>query len=130
MKEVIKGSDAVIDCSYDSFPKPTKVYWKTNNYIVNTCTSNTFRTKYNGSSGITAVLVIHDTNANDAGKYLCVVENSIGAGYSKTLQLVIKGKSILSNESNKINQYKRNNLKATLKHRKILLSNSSLNKSK
>lgn len=128
MEEVIKGSDAVIDCSYDSFPKPTKVYWKKNNYIVNT--SNTFRTKYNGSSGITAVLVIHDTNAKDAGKYLCVVEHSIGAGYSKALQLVIKGKFILSNKSNIINQYKRNHLKATLKHRKILLSNSSPNKSK
>lgn len=41
------------------------------------------------------MLVLHDINQRDAGNYVCVVENSIGTGYSKILQITIKGISFL-----------------------------------
>ncbi|CAG2257050.1 TTN [Mytilus edulis] len=85
IKEVTKGSDTLLDCSYD--PDPTKVFWKKDDNIIKS--SNTFRRTYNGSSGEMSVLVLHDTKQSDAGNYVCVVENSIGTGYSKILELII-----------------------------------------
>ncbi|VDI83937.1 Hypothetical predicted protein [Mytilus galloprovincialis] len=87
-KEVIKGSDTVLDCSYESYPKPTKVYWKKDDDIIKQ--SNIFKRTHNGSSVEKSVLVLHDTNQSDAGNYVCVVENSIGTGYSNILQITIK----------------------------------------
>ncbi|XP_052066368.1 receptor-type tyrosine-protein phosphatase alpha-like [Mytilus californianus] len=78
----------MLDCSYDSYPEPTKVYWKKDDNIIQS--SDTFRTKYNGSSVEIPVLVIYGTTQSDSGNYICVVENSVGTGHSKTLQLIIR----------------------------------------
>ncbi|XP_071181848.1 uncharacterized protein [Mytilus edulis] len=87
MTEVIEGSHTILDCSYDSYPEPTKVYWKKDDKIIKLSESS--RTKYNGSSVEIPVLVIHDTTQKDSGKYTCFVKNDIGTGYSQTLQLLI-----------------------------------------
>lgn len=92
IKEVTKGSDTLLDCSYDSYPDPTNVFWKKDDNIIKS--SNTFRRTYNGSSVEMSVLVLHDTKQSDAGNYVCVVENSIGTGYSKILELIITGKNL------------------------------------
>lgn len=89
MTEVIQGSDTMLDCSYDSYPQPTKVYWKKNNKIIEL--SDSSRTKYNGSTVEIPVLVIYNTKQSDAGSYICFVKNYVGTGYSRTLQLLITG---------------------------------------
>ncbi|CAG2218792.1 Tyrosine-protein phosphatase 1,Tyrosine-protein phosphatase non-receptor type 13,Tyrosine-protein phosphatase non-receptor type 7 [Mytilus edulis] len=66
MTEVIEGSHTILDCSYDSYPEPTKVYWKKDDKIIKLSESS--RTKYNGSSVEIPVLVIHDTTQKDSGK--------------------------------------------------------------
>lgn len=90
--EAIEGSTTILDCSYDSYPKPTKVYWKKDDNIIEL--SDSSRKKYNGSSVEIPVLVIFDTTEGDAGKYICFVKNHIGTGYSQTLQLLIIGMCI------------------------------------
>lgn len=92
--EITTGSDTILDCSYESYPKPLKIYWKKNEKIIQL--SDSSKMKYNGSSVKMPNLVIYDTTQSDSGNYICVVENTIGAGYSKTLQLIIKGMTIIS----------------------------------
>lgn len=87
--EVIIGSDTILNCSYDSYPEPTMVYWKKDEKIIKL--SDSSRTKYNGSSEEIPVLIIYDTTLSDSGKYICYVKNDIGTGHSKTLQLIVKG---------------------------------------
>lgn len=87
--EVIIGSDTILNCSYESYPEPTMVYWKKDEKIIKL--SDSSRTKYNGSSEEIPVLIIYDTTLSDSGKYICYVKNDIGTGHSKTLQLIVKG---------------------------------------
>lgn len=93
MTEAIEGSNTILDCSYDSYPKPTKVFWKKDDKIIKL--SDSTRKKYNGSSVEIPVLVIYDITQSDAGKYICFVKNHIGTGYSQTLQLLIIGMCIV-----------------------------------
>lgn len=87
MVEVNGGLDTVLPCSHDSNPSPRNVLWTRNGVKVPVLSSS----KYNGSTIGVPALIIHRTTENDAGTYICSVSNSIGTGYSKPLQLIIKG---------------------------------------
>ncbi|XP_052077938.1 receptor-type tyrosine-protein phosphatase T-like isoform X2 [Mytilus californianus] len=84
--EVNKGVDAVLPCSHDSYPTPKNVYWIRNGVNISAYSSM----KYNGSTIGSPALVIYETAESDSGTYVCSVSNSIGTGYSKPLQLLIR----------------------------------------
>lgn len=88
--EVNQGGKTVLPCSHDSYPTPTNVYWTRNG--VNISAYRT--TKYNGSTIAFPSLVIYDTGKSDSGTYICSVSNNLGTGYSKPLQLLIRGMQI------------------------------------
>ncbi|CAG2200499.1 Tyrosine-protein phosphatase 1,Tyrosine-protein phosphatase non-receptor type 13,Tyrosine-protein phosphatase non-receptor type 7,Tyrosine-protein phosphatase non-receptor type 4 [Mytilus edulis] len=100
MTEVIEGSHTILDCSYDSYPEPTKVYWKKDDKIIKLSESS--RTKYNGSSVEIPVLVIHDTTQKDSGKRSNNVNNikpirQETRSFAENVELCTDGRGIRDN---------------------------------
>ncbi|XP_052066367.1 receptor-type tyrosine-protein phosphatase alpha-like [Mytilus californianus] len=87
MFEINKGLDLVLPCPHESYPTPTNVSWTRNGVRISVPSS----TKYNGSTIGRPALIIYGTKESDSGTYVCSVSNSIGTGYSKPLQLQIRG---------------------------------------
>ncbi|KAK7459748.1 hypothetical protein BaRGS_00038931 [Batillaria attramentaria] len=81
-----EGNALQIPCSYDANPSATNVTWTKDSQVVDVISSGG---KYSGSTTASPTLTINQLTSDDAGIYVCRVENSLGAGHSDDVTVVV-----------------------------------------
>lgn len=104
---IVKGKQLVINCSADGHP-PARISWKRSTYSTikqltdhltspiisneNINNQSNFRdilSNYRHQVYANGTLIIQNTDKTDTGLYMCSVNNGIGAGLSKMMQVKI-----------------------------------------